>query len=100
MKTKILNLDNKAAGDVELNDAIFGLEPRADLIHGIADYYHLTPSPSNFLGAKGVGEAGTTGSMPTLMNAIIDAMRPLGIHHFDMPASSDRVWEVMRDARR
>ena len=74
--------------------------PRADLMHGIADYYHLTPSPSNLLGAKGVGEAGTTGSMPTLMNAIVDAMRPLGIHHFDMPASSDRVWQVMRDARR
>ncbi len=74
--------------------------PRADLIPGIADHYHLTPSPSNFLGAKGVGEAGTTGSIPTLMNAIVDALRPLGVHTFDMPASSDRVWQVMRDAKR
>ncbi len=74
--------------------------PRADLISGIADYYHLTPSPTNFLGAKGVGEAGTTGSMPTLMNAIVDAMRARGIHHFDMPASSDRVWEALHAAGR
>ena len=74
--------------------------PRADLIPVIEDHYHLTPSPSNFLGAKGVGEAGTTGSIPTLMNAIIDAMRPLGVQHFDMPASADRVWQVLRDARR
>lgn len=74
--------------------------PRADLIPAIADHYHLTPSPTNFLGVKGVGEAGTTGSIPTLMNAIVDALRPLGIEHFDMPASSDRVWQVLRDARR
>jgi carbon-monoxide dehydrogenase large subunit len=74
--------------------------PRADLIPSIADHYHLTPSPSNFLGAKGVGEAGTTGSLPTLMNAVVDALRPLGVAHFDMPATSDRVWQAMQQAKR
>jgi carbon-monoxide dehydrogenase large subunit len=73
--------------------------PRADLVPVIADHYHLTPSPTNFLGAKGVGEAGTTGSLPTLMNAIVDALRPLGVKQFDMPATSDRVWEAMQQAK-
>lgn len=56
------------------------------------------PSPTNPLGAKGVGEAGATGAVPTITNAVIDALRPLGIHHLDLPYSSHRVWQAIRQA--
>src|SRR6185503_11919024 len=48
---------------------------------------HTVPSTTNPLGAKGCGEAGCAGAMTSVMNAVVDALRPLGIHHFDMPAS-------------
>ncbi|MGH6988867.1 MAG: xanthine dehydrogenase family protein molybdopterin-binding subunit [Stellaceae bacterium] len=56
------------------------------------------PSPNNPLGAKGVGEAGTTGAVPTMANAVIDALRPLGIHHLDMPYSPHRIWTAIHEA--
>jgi carbon-monoxide dehydrogenase large subunit len=56
------------------------------------------PSPTNPLGAKGVGEAGATGAVPTLTNAVIDALRPLGIHQLDLPYNSHRVWQAIRGA--
>jgi len=59
-----------------------------------------TPSPWNPLGAKGVGEGGVTGSMPALMNAVLDALRGAGVTHFDMPASPHRVWAALQAARR
>jgi carbon-monoxide dehydrogenase large subunit len=46
-----------------------------------------------------VGEAGVTGSMPCLMNAVIDALRQAGVTHFDMPASPQRVWKAIREAK-
>lgn len=70
--------------------------PRAGLLPKVAAIEHAVPSPTNFLGAKGTGEAGTTGALPTLMNALMDAMRPLGVNHFDMPATPARVWQVLR----
>ena len=51
------------------------------------------------LGAKGAGEAGTVGAMPAVMNAIVDALAPLGIRDFDMPATPSRVWAAIREAR-
>ncbi len=60
---------------------------------------HPVPATTNPLGAKGAGEAGCAGSMTSVMNAIVDALRPLGIHHFDMPATPERVWRAIRDAR-
>ena len=59
----------------------------------------ITPSPSNELGVKGIGEAGTIASSVAVINAICDALSPLGIKHVDMPASPDRLWEQMRKAR-
>ena len=56
------------------------------------------PTPTNPLGVKGVGEAGTVGSLPAGMNAVIDALAPLGIRHLDMPATSERVWRAIREA--
>ena len=57
------------------------------------------PTKVNPLGAKGVGEAGTVGAMAAVMNAVNDALAPLGIRHFDMPATPGRVWEAITAAR-
>jgi len=59
----------------------------------------VTPSPTNELGVKGIGEAGTIASSAAVMNAIVDALKPLGISHIDMPASPDRLWKLIRDAQ-
>jgi carbon-monoxide dehydrogenase large subunit len=58
------------------------------------------PTVLNPLGAKGAGEAGTVGALPAVMNAVIDALAPLGVRHLDMPATPERVWRAIRDARR
>jgi carbon-monoxide dehydrogenase large subunit len=59
----------------------------------------VTPSPSNPLGVKGVGEAGTIGAPPAVINAIIDALSPFGVKHIDMPALPMRVWNAIQDAQ-
>ncbi len=59
----------------------------------------VTPSPSNPLGVKGVGEAGTIGAPPAVINAIIDALSPYGVKHMDMPALPMRVWNAIQDAQ-
>jgi aerobic carbon-monoxide dehydrogenase large subunit len=61
---------------------------------------HPVPAKSNVLGVKGCGEAGCAGSLPSVMNAIIDALAPFGIRHIDMPATPERVWRAIRDATR
>ncbi|MFE7036372.1 xanthine dehydrogenase family protein molybdopterin-binding subunit [Streptomyces sp. NPDC057621] len=58
-----------------------------------------TPATSNPLGVKGVGEAGTIASTPAVVNAIVDALRPLGVHDVRMPCSPGRVWEALRSAQ-
>jgi carbon-monoxide dehydrogenase large subunit len=60
----------------------------------------VTPSPTNELGVKGIGEAGTIASSAAVINAICDALAPLGIKHVDMPASPDRLWKQIQEARR
>ena len=62
-------------------------------------YEHLVPSPTNPLGAKGAGEAGTTGAIPALANAVVDALRPLGIHQLDFPCTPSRVWAAITQAK-
>nr|WP_083934065.1 aerobic carbon-monoxide dehydrogenase large subunit [Sciscionella marina] len=57
--------------------------------------YTVTPSPHHPIGAKGVGESATVGSPPAIVNAVIDALRPFGVHHADMPLTPSRVWEAM-----
>ncbi|MFE2510988.1 xanthine dehydrogenase family protein molybdopterin-binding subunit [Streptomyces naganishii] len=58
-----------------------------------------TPAASNPLGVKGVGEAGTIASTPAVVNAIVDALRPLGVHDVRMPCTPERVWEAARSAQ-
>ncbi len=60
---------------------------------------HPVPAKSNLLGAKGCGEAGCAGSMPSVMNAMVDALSEYGITHLDMPATPLRVWEAIEQAR-
>jgi carbon-monoxide dehydrogenase large subunit len=70
--------------------------PRAeDVPH--ADIHHAcSPSPRNPLGAKGLGEAGNIGVPPAVVNAVVDALAPLGVRHVDMPLSPETVWRAMR----
>jgi carbon-monoxide dehydrogenase large subunit len=72
--------------------------PRAGLVGGLTVTDHAVPTATNPLGAKGVGEGGVTGSMPALMNAVMDALRPAGVQRFDMPATPARLWKAIRDA--
>lgn len=73
--------------------------PRAGLIREIRGEEHATPSKISPLGVKGVGESGCTASIPVLVAAVIDALRPLGITHLDMPLTPSRVWQAIQKAR-
>ena len=73
--------------------------PRAGLVGGLQVTDFAVPTATNPLGAKGVGEGGVTGSMPCLMNAVLDALRQAGVQRFDMPASPQRVWAALRAAK-
>ena len=73
--------------------------PHAGLIGAIRVDEHLTPSKTNLLQAKGVGESGCTASLPTLANAVMDALRPLGIEHLDMPFTPSMVWHAIQAAK-
>ncbi|MFN3891012.1 MAG: xanthine dehydrogenase family protein molybdopterin-binding subunit [Beijerinckiaceae bacterium] len=74
--------------------------PRADLLPPLAIFDRPIPSPNNPLGVKGVGEAGTTGAVPTVTNAIIDALRPLGVNDIALPATPANVWGMIKAAGR
>ena len=74
--------------------------PRADDLPSFATYTDESqPCKINPLGAKGVGELGTVGGTPTVVNAVIDALRPLGVTHLDMPATPERVWRAINEAK-
>src|SRR6516165_1576979 len=70
--------------------------PRADTVPPVAVDFSPVPSPTNPLGAKGVGEGGTIAATPTVMNAILDALAPLGVTDVPMPATPERIWRAMR----
>jgi len=75
--------------------------PRAeDTPERIGWQSHPVPAKTNPLGAKGCGEAGCAGAMTSVMNAVADALRGVGISHFDMPASPQRVWQAIQRARK
>jgi len=73
--------------------------PRADDVPAFDVDSHEVPTQVNPLGAKGVGEAGTVGALPALLNAVNDALAPLGVRHLDMPVTAERVWRAIRDAK-
>lgn len=73
--------------------------PRADMQPRMTLIEKPVPSPANPLGAKGAGEAGATGAVPTVVNAVIDALSPLGVKEVALPLSPGRVWAAIRAAR-
>ena len=72
--------------------------PRAHLLPSFETNRTETPSPLNPLGVKGIGEAATIGSTPTVVNAVIDALSHLDIHHLDMPLTTQKVWRAIQAA--
>lgn len=72
----------------------YGL-PRADDLPNFGFVSHPVPCTTNPLGAKGCGEAGCAGSLPAVMNALVDALRPLGVTHMDMPATPEKIWRAI-----
>jgi len=73
--------------------------PRADDLPSFSVGTKVTPCTHNPLGVKGCGEAGAIGAPAAMMNAVMDALAPLGVAHLDMPASPHRVWRAIRQAR-
>jgi aerobic carbon-monoxide dehydrogenase large subunit len=70
--------------------------PRVGWLNNISWDDHPVPTKLNELGAKGVGESGCSGSLPALSNAMLNALRPLGVKQFDMPFTPARVWALVR----
>ncbi len=73
--------------------------PRADGLPDIEVLSTVTPSPHNPIGVKGIGEAGTIASTVTVYNAVMDALRPLGVKQVDMPFTPERVWRAIQEAK-
>ena len=73
--------------------------PTADIFPKFESDRTVTPSPVNELGVKGAGEAGTIAASPAVMNAVIDALSHLGVRHMNMPATSEKVWRAIQDAK-
>jgi carbon-monoxide dehydrogenase large subunit len=74
--------------------------PRAGLVPAIRMQDSPVPSANNVLGVKGVGESGCTASIPSLANAVVDALRPLGVAHLDMPLTPAKIWHAIQTARK
>jgi aerobic carbon-monoxide dehydrogenase large subunit len=74
--------------------------PRADDVPDFRLGHVCTPCTTNPLGTKGCGEAGAIGSPPAVINAVLDALAPLGVKDLDMPASPSRVWEAIQSAKK
>jgi aerobic carbon-monoxide dehydrogenase large subunit len=73
--------------------------PRAEDVPPILVISNPSPTANNPLGLKGVGEAGTVGALPAIMNAILDALAPIGVLHLDMPATPSRIWTAIQNAK-
>src|SRR5216684_2297573 len=70
--------------------------PRAHMMPWIETDHTTTPSPVNPLGVKGVGEAGTIGCSPAVVNSVVDALSPLGVRHIDMPLTPEKLWNLIQ----
>src|SRR6266478_4622971 len=72
--------------------------PHADSLPKIRSQFQQTPSPTNPIGVKGIGESGAIGAPPTIVHAVLDALAPLGITHLDMPLTPSRIWKAIQEA--
>jgi carbon-monoxide dehydrogenase large subunit len=73
--------------------------PRADNIPNITVGTESTMCTHNPLGAKGCGEVGAIGAPPAVVNAVVDALKPYGVRHLDMPASPQKIWSIIHSSR-
>src|SRR5258708_7143525 len=73
--------------------------PRAEHVPNIRSLFQETPSPTNPIGVKGIGENGSIAAPPCMVHAVLDALSPFGIKHLDMPMTPPRVWSAIRTAR-
>ena len=74
--------------------------PRADDLPSFVSELVEIPAKTNPLGIKGIGEAGTIAAPPTVVNAVLDALRELGVEHLDMPLTPARIWQAVNSAKR
>ncbi|HEY2018570.1 MAG TPA: xanthine dehydrogenase family protein molybdopterin-binding subunit [Bryobacteraceae bacterium] len=74
--------------------------PRASFMPFIESSHTETPSPVNPLGVKGVGEAGTIGCSPAVVNSVVDALSQLGVRHIDMPLTPEKIWKLIQQGGR
>ncbi len=72
--------------------------PKAHMMPWIESGHTITPTPVNPLGVKGVGEAGTIGCSPAVVNSVVDALAPLGVKHIDMPMTPEKIWKILAGA--
>ncbi len=73
--------------------------PRAEHIPNIKTFFQETPSPTNPIGVKGIGESGSIAAPPCIVHAVLDALSPFGITHLDMPLTPPRIWSAVQKAR-
>jgi len=73
--------------------------PRAEQVPSIRSLFQETPSPTNPIGVKGIGESGSIAAPPCMVHAVLDALSPFGIKHLDMPMTPPRVWLAIQNAR-
>lgn len=73
--------------------------PRAEHVPSITSLFQETPSPTNPLGVKGIGESGSIAAPPCMVHAVLDALQPFGITHLDMPLTPPRIWAAVQDAQ-
>jgi carbon-monoxide dehydrogenase large subunit len=89
-------LYDESTGQLQTGTLMDYALPRADDLPNFTVETIATPSPNNFMGLKGVGELPTNGSPAAVANAILDALRPHGVRHLDMPITAQKVWQALR----
>jgi carbon-monoxide dehydrogenase large subunit len=95
------NVYDRESGQLVTGSFMDYAMPRAETFPNFNNQLDDTvPAKSNPIGAKGVGESGTVGSTPTVMNAIMDALWPLGVRNIQMPATPQRVWQAIQSTRK
>jgi carbon-monoxide dehydrogenase large subunit len=90
---------DRASGQLLTGSFMDYFMPRAAVLRAAELHDHSVPSPNNPLGAKGGGEAGTTGAVPAVANAVLDALAPLGIDRLDLPYTPAKIWHAISAAR-
>ena len=88
-----------ASGQLVTGELMDYAIPRAADVPRFENARTVTPSPVNPMGVKGVGEAGTIGATPAIVNAVVDALRPLGVRDIPMPLKRERIWALLQERR-